>query len=148
VLVWGAINARFPAPGTQQARFRLDYSGGWGTYRKDTWKTFRNTCRPYTGPSLTWFVAGCTAVRRVFAQRSRQFDKRNFGRARYSHQVAEDECGGGDVTGYGPDLKSKLLQSIDAPAELQQDAQLVPNSFRLRNASDERPEAMIDLALP
>ena len=30
---------------------RLDYSGGWGTYKRDVWKTFKNTCRAYDGPS-------------------------------------------------------------------------------------------------
>jgi hypothetical protein len=61
VLAWGAQNARPPDVVRPQVKFRLDYSGGWGTYRKDTWKTFRNTCTPYTGPALAWFVTGCTA---------------------------------------------------------------------------------------
>src|SRR5262249_7297376 len=60
VLAWNAVNARPPDAGKAQVRFRLDYSGGWGTYRKPVWKTFRNACRPYTGPPLAWFVAGCT----------------------------------------------------------------------------------------
>ena len=61
VLAWGARNAVPPTVTRSQVKFRLDYSGGWGTYRRDIWKTFRNTCRPYTGPALAWFVAGCTA---------------------------------------------------------------------------------------
>jgi hypothetical protein len=62
VLAWGARNALPPTVDRPQVKLRLDYSGGWGTYRKDTWKTFRNACRPYTGPALAWFVAGCTAT--------------------------------------------------------------------------------------
>jgi hypothetical protein len=61
VLAWNALNAVPPSQARPQARFRLDYSGGWGTYRKLVWKTFRNACRPYAGPPLAWFVSGCTA---------------------------------------------------------------------------------------
>jgi hypothetical protein len=61
VLAWNAVNAVTPAPGRAQVAFRLDYSGGWGTYRTQVWKTFRNACRPYAGPPLAWFLAGCTA---------------------------------------------------------------------------------------
>ena len=31
VLVWGAINAIAPKEGAHQAKFKLDYSGGWGS---------------------------------------------------------------------------------------------------------------------
>jgi hypothetical protein len=61
VLAWNAINAVAPAEGRAQTAFRLDYSGGWGTYRKLVWKTFRNGCRPYAGPPLAWLLKGCTA---------------------------------------------------------------------------------------
>jgi hypothetical protein len=61
VLVWGAINARHPAPDRAQVEFKIDYSGGWGTYRRVLARGFRNVCRPYNGPSLAWFVTGCTA---------------------------------------------------------------------------------------
>ena len=65
VLAWGAINARMPQgstrPSTPQVRFRLDYSGGWGTYRKLVWRSFRNACKPYDGPELRMVVASCTA---------------------------------------------------------------------------------------
>jgi hypothetical protein len=61
VLAWGAINAVSPATGLPQVALRLDYSGGWGTYRKLVWKSFRNVCGPYTGPPLAWFLTGCTA---------------------------------------------------------------------------------------
>jgi hypothetical protein len=61
VLAWGGLNAVPAAEGARQTRFRLDYSGGWGTFRRETWKTFRNACKPYTGPPLAWLVAACTA---------------------------------------------------------------------------------------
>ncbi len=62
VLAWGAINALPPAAGaTQWVKFKLDYSGGWGKYHTLYWQTFKDTCKPYTGPQLAWFVAGCTA---------------------------------------------------------------------------------------
>ena len=62
-LAWGALNARLrpSAPGAPQVKFHVDYSGGWGPFRKLVWKHFRNACRPYDGPQLAWFVAGCKA---------------------------------------------------------------------------------------
>ena len=51
VLAWGAINAIHPTPGRKQVEFKLDYSGGYGTYKRDVWKTFKNACRPYDGPA-------------------------------------------------------------------------------------------------
>jgi hypothetical protein len=62
VLAWGAVNAIAPTRSRAQVKFRLDYSGGWGTYRKKVWIGFRNACRPYDGPALAWFVAGCKAA--------------------------------------------------------------------------------------
>jgi hypothetical protein len=62
VLVWGAISALPPSSGQPQVRFRFDYAGGWGKYTKvNYWKTLRNACRPYDGPALADFVAGCDA---------------------------------------------------------------------------------------
>jgi hypothetical protein len=61
VLVWGAINALQPTTSRAQVKFRLDYSGGWGTYHRDVWKSLRNTCLRYDGPTLKWFVTGCKA---------------------------------------------------------------------------------------
>jgi hypothetical protein len=64
LLAWGAIDARVrPATenGPKQVTFKLDYSGGWGTSHRPVWKTFRNVCRPYDGPALTWFVTACKA---------------------------------------------------------------------------------------
>ncbi len=60
VLAWGAVNARHPAPGQAQVAFRVDYSGGWGTYRKTLSAGFVNACGKYTGPQLPWFVTACT----------------------------------------------------------------------------------------
>lgn len=61
VLVWGAINAIHPTTRRKQVAFRVDYSGGYGTYKRPYWKTFRNTCRAYDGPELHWLVKACTA---------------------------------------------------------------------------------------
>ncbi len=61
VLAWGAVNAISPTKSRPQVKFKLDYSGGWGTYRKHVWKTFKNACGPYTGPQLQWLVTACTA---------------------------------------------------------------------------------------
>ena len=60
VLAWGAINARHPSPDRPQVAFRVDYSGGWGAYRKPVSRGFTSVCRAYAGPPLAWFVAGCT----------------------------------------------------------------------------------------
>ena len=51
VLAWGAVNAIAPSAGSRQVDFRLDYSGGWGTYKKDVWKTVKNSCGTYNGPA-------------------------------------------------------------------------------------------------
>ena len=61
VLAWGAVNAIAPTRSRAQVAFKLDYAGGWGKYHTDYWKTFHDACRPYSGPALAWFVAGCTA---------------------------------------------------------------------------------------
>ena len=52
VLAWGAANAIAPSAGSRQVDFRLDYSGGWGTHKKDIWKTLKNSCGTYKGPPL------------------------------------------------------------------------------------------------
>jgi hypothetical protein len=61
VLAWGAVNAIAPTTSRRQIAFRLDYSGGWGTFRRDAWRGFRNACRPYDGPALAWVVTACKA---------------------------------------------------------------------------------------
>ncbi len=61
VLAWGAVNARMPTESRSQVAFRLDYSGGWGTFGRPVWKTVRNACGPYRGPRLPYLVTACTA---------------------------------------------------------------------------------------
>ena len=61
VLAWGAVNAIAPSAGSKQVDFKLDYSGGWGTYKRDVWKTVKNSCGTYNGPPLAWRVTSCTA---------------------------------------------------------------------------------------
>ncbi len=56
VFVSGAINARPPSQTLPQVKFKVDYSGGRGD-----WRRFKNTCRHYDGPALAWFVTGCKA---------------------------------------------------------------------------------------
>src|SRR6185437_9967815 len=62
VLGWGAINARPSSSAGKQVSFRLDYSGGWGTYHRRLWQAFPDTCHRYDGPALTHVVASCTAA--------------------------------------------------------------------------------------
>jgi hypothetical protein len=59
VLVWGAINALTPTAGGHQAKFKLDYSGGWGSRHTVYWKHFPGTCGRYDGPALPNMVAAC-----------------------------------------------------------------------------------------
>ena len=61
VLVWGAVDALRPDSVVPQVRFKYDYAGGWGKYRKLYWKTFRSFCRRYDGPALVYLVASCKA---------------------------------------------------------------------------------------
>src|SRR3954471_22536678 len=44
ILVWGAINALTPREGGRQTKFKLDYSGGWGTKHTVYWKHFPGSC--------------------------------------------------------------------------------------------------------
>jgi hypothetical protein len=64
VLAWDAVNAIAPTQARAQVEFKLDYSGGYGKYRRDYWKTFGKACGAYSGPDLNWLVSGvrpCTA---------------------------------------------------------------------------------------
>ena len=61
VLVWGAVNALTPDSGKPQVRFKHDYSGGLRTQHRAVWASFVDDCRPYDGPRLVYFVAGCKA---------------------------------------------------------------------------------------
>src|ERR1051326_8564670 len=57
VMYSGAIDARAPSASGAQVKFKVDYSGGRGG-----WRHFPNTCRPYDGPKLPWFVTACKAA--------------------------------------------------------------------------------------
>src|SRR3954447_21499441 len=59
VLVWGALNAKSPAPGSRQVEFKVDYSGGWRT--RHTTK-FAGSCGRYDGPVIPDMVAACKAT--------------------------------------------------------------------------------------
>jgi hypothetical protein len=61
VLAWAAVNAIAPTRSRPQNKLKLDYSGGWGTFRRPVWKAFKNACQPYDGPELKWFLVGCLA---------------------------------------------------------------------------------------
>lgn len=62
VLAWGATNAIAPTRGKAQLAFKLDYSGGYGKYKQDYWKTFKSSCSAYHGPALAWNATACTAA--------------------------------------------------------------------------------------
>jgi hypothetical protein len=61
VLVWGAVNANHPSLDMRQVRFKYDFTGGVATYARALWRRFANACKPYDGPALAYFVAGCKA---------------------------------------------------------------------------------------
>ena len=61
VLLWGAVNASPPKQGGAQVHFKRDFSGGWGTFKKNYWQTMKNACAPYDGPALAWKVTACKA---------------------------------------------------------------------------------------
>jgi hypothetical protein len=62
VLVWGAINALAPRQGARQVKFKLDYSGGWGSRHTVYWKHFPGGCGAYDGPALPYLVAACKSA--------------------------------------------------------------------------------------
>jgi hypothetical protein len=61
VLAWGAVNAIAPSAGAKQVAFNLDYSGGYGKYKRNYWQTFGKACGQYSGPPLADLVAVCVA---------------------------------------------------------------------------------------
>ena len=61
ILIWGAINALPPTAGGHQAKFSLDYAGGWGKYHTQYWKVFKGGCARYDGPAIPNMVAACKA---------------------------------------------------------------------------------------
>jgi hypothetical protein len=91
VLAWGAKNAIAPTTARKQVRFKLDYSGGWGTYRKDVWKTFKNHCQKYDGPTIQWVKVACKAPDGSYwAVQKWQRQLPNFGlNGRHMHRVWE-----------------------------------------------------------
>jgi hypothetical protein len=60
-VAWGAVNGIALGDAGGDIRFRLDYSGGWATWRKELWRGFPNACRAYDGPPLAWLVRACKA---------------------------------------------------------------------------------------
>ena len=62
-LAWGAINA-IESPPTkptrQQVALKLDYSGGYKSFKIKAGQ-FRGGCTRYDGPTLHWLVAACKA---------------------------------------------------------------------------------------
>ncbi len=49
----------------RRCRSALDYAGGWGKYKRDYWKTFRNACTAYTGPGARVEGDGVHGARRL-----------------------------------------------------------------------------------
>jgi hypothetical protein len=60
VLAWGAVNSIAPTTARKQLELRLDYSGGWKSFRLKPGR-FQNRCAAYDGPALHWVVAACKA---------------------------------------------------------------------------------------
>src|SRR5262249_7986302 len=56
VLAWGAVNALPPKKGGKQVSFKLDYSGGYGKYKKANYWNGFGGCPAYDGPALAWKV--------------------------------------------------------------------------------------------
>ena len=61
VLAWDAVNAIAPTTARAQVKFKLDYSGGYGKYKSNYWKTFGKACGAYSGPALHWLIKGVRA---------------------------------------------------------------------------------------
>jgi hypothetical protein len=91
VLAWGAKNALAPTQARRQVKFKLDYSGGWGTYRKNVWKTYKNHCQRYDGPTIVWVKVACKAPDGSYwAVQKWQRQLPNFGLGgRHMHRVWE-----------------------------------------------------------
>jgi hypothetical protein len=65
VLAWGALNAIDSNVEREQVEFRVDYSGGWGAFRRPVWRTFSNVCTP-ARVTLAWLVTACRAQNGTF----------------------------------------------------------------------------------
>ena len=59
------MNAIAPTRSRPQVSFKLDYSGGYGKYKQDYWKTFKSSCGAYDGPALAWKVTALQGARRL-----------------------------------------------------------------------------------
>jgi hypothetical protein len=62
VLAWDAVNAVPPTRSRTQVAFKLDYSGGYGKYKRPYWQAWNGACLPYDGPALAWKVLACKAL--------------------------------------------------------------------------------------
>jgi hypothetical protein len=89
VLLWGAMGAKVPTRGGKQEKFKLDYSGGYGKYRNNYWKTFGTTCGQYDGPAIPNMVAACRAADGTYwAAQSWQQPLPNLGYAPWTAALA------------------------------------------------------------
>ena len=92
----------------RQISFKLDYSGGWGSRRKDVWRGFRNACRPYDGPELSWLVSACKAPNGSYwALQTWQTALPNLGMAPW--QVDKARRG---LSGWGPEGLAHSIQAV------------------------------------
>jgi hypothetical protein len=108
VLAWGAKNAIAPTRARKQVKFKLDYSGGWGTYRKNVWKTFKDHCQKYDGPTIQWAKITCKAPDGSYwAVQKWQRQLPNFG-LNPSHKQAVWELRLSHWTGELPEFVVKL----------------------------------------
>ncbi len=64
VLAWGAVNALAPTPGGKQVDFKLDYSGGWGTYQAGRLEDAQERVRAVHGASARLARDGLHRARR------------------------------------------------------------------------------------
>ena len=59
-LAWGGINAIAPTRARKQVALKLDYSGGYKSFKIKAGQ-FKGGCTKYDGPTLHWMVAACKA---------------------------------------------------------------------------------------
>ena len=66
VLVWGAIDARRPSPTIPQIKFKVNYSGGYGSFAwgRNTWSYIanHNVCTNHASLGLQLVVTQCTVA--------------------------------------------------------------------------------------
>jgi hypothetical protein len=61
VLAWHAVNARTPSRTVPQVKFKLDYSGGYGSFGTNYYRKIHQACGRYHGPALAHLVFACDA---------------------------------------------------------------------------------------